>query len=331
MPFDTTKPNTSQTIGDVITSTNANLTDLNAREVAHEANQTNAHGIDALITSKADYVLHKANVTDAHGINVVAAAVASAQSEVTAARGAKADLATRLNVALQTDGGIKLSSIASKWLDNGDVPTFISTTSFSVPGDRTKVYIAGVLLRCTVSATYAYAAIASSAFGAGITTVVLDPLYPILTGGLSKVEIGLIAWDNSVANACTVNATNITALSGVVAGLKILESAGYFSGVPTASKVVHRFIATRAFSLPINCTNSQFKAAVAATASTAFSLAKNGAAFGTATFAAAGTSATFAAAGSTSFAAGDMLTITAPATPDATLADLVFNLQGVLP
>lgn len=234
MAFDPAKPNQSQTIGDAFDSARANDVDLDARQTAHEANNSNAHGIDALLASKADYDAHKANTSTAHGIDIIAAEAAATKSEVIAARGAKADLATRLAVALQSDGGIKLSSIASKWLDNGDVPTFISSTSFSVPGDRTKVYIAGVLLRCTVSATYAYAAIASRSFNGSITTVVLDPLYPILTGGLSKIEIGLIAWDNAVAAAATQNAADIVNLQG---DMTAISTMGSMAVDPTATEL----------------------------------------------------------------------------------------------
>ena len=234
MTFDAEKPNTSQTIGDVITSTAVNLNDLDARDVAHQANSTTAHGIDALLAAKAAAEAHQADSTTAHGINTIKAAADAAQAEVTAARGSKAALASRLAVALQADGGIKLSSIASKWLDNGDVPTYISTASFSVPGDRTKVYIAGVLLRGTVSAEYAYAAIASSSYGAGITTVVLDPLYPVLTAGLSKIEIALIAWDNAVALAATQNAADIVNLQG---DLTAISTLGSMAGDPTAAEL----------------------------------------------------------------------------------------------
>lgn len=234
MTFDAAKPNTAQTIGDVIVSTLANLIAIYTELAAHEANLTNAHGIDALIASAADYTAHKANSTTAHGIDIVNALATAINAEVTAARGSQAALATRLAVALQADGGIKLSSIASKWLDNGDVPTYLTTTTFSVPGDRTKVYIAGVLLRCTVSATYAYAAIASSSFGAGITTVVLDPLYPVLTSGLSKAEIALIAWDNAVAAAATANAADIVDLQGQITGIVTM---GSMAGDPTASEL----------------------------------------------------------------------------------------------
>ena len=329
MAFDATKPNLSQTMGDVITSANANDVALNAATVAHIADNT-AHGIPALVATQVDYTAHKLDPT-AHGINTLSSNLALSVAEVVAARGVTASLSTRLGNALQMDGTVKLSSLSSKWINNSDTPSYVGTTTFSVPGDRTKVYIAGVLLRFTISGSYAYAPVVSNSFGSGVTTVTIDPAYPILSSGLSTVDLALLAWDNSVSAACTVNATNITSLTGVVAGMKIEPVENFFNGAPTANFVVNRFIATRAFSIPINAANSQFKAVTAATASTVFTLAKNGASFGTATFAAAGTSATFAAAAATSFAAGDILTITAPATPDATLANLVFNLQGILP
>jgi hypothetical protein len=45
-------------------------------------------------------------------------------------------------------------------------------------------------------------------------------------------------------------------------------------------------------------------------------------------FAAGATSASFTLATATSFNAGDVLTILAPASPDATLADLAWTLAG---
>jgi hypothetical protein len=47
-------------------------------------------------------------------------------------------------------------------------------------------------------------------------------------------------------------------------------------------------------------------------------------------FAAGASSTSFAMASATTFAAGDVLTIAAPATPDATLANLAWTLAGTL-
>jgi hypothetical protein len=96
------------------------------------------------------------------------------------------------------------------------------------------------------------------------------------------------------------------------------------------SEVLLRFVAPRAVNFPANFSTSYATAAVAATASTVFTLAKNGASIGTVTFAAAGTSGTWASSGGAAqaLAAGDVLTLTGPATADTTLADIGFTIAG---
>ncbi|MDX9785438.1 MAG: hypothetical protein RBT11_01585 [Desulfobacterales bacterium] len=105
---------------------------------------------------------------------------------------------------------------------------------------------------------------------------------------------------------------------------------GSFMGAPTASLVlvIHPFAIDVTF--PAGLTNSKLVATVAATAETVFSLKKNGVEFGTATFAAAGTVATLAAASDATFdeSSGDIFTLVAPATPDATLAGLGWAIRG---
>lgn len=223
MAFDGTKPNTSQQIGDVITSTRDNDVALKAQIDAHQSDST-AHGIPSLVATQADYVAHKSNDTTAHGINATNANVLAIQTEMVAARGTQASVATRLASALNADGSIRLSSLNNKWINNSDTPTYVSTTSFSVPGDRTLVYIAGLQLRFTVSGSYAYAPIASSSFSGGVTTVVLDPAYPVLTSGVSKVDIGLIAWDNAVAAAVAAAQADIDTISGNLSAVQNVRS-----------------------------------------------------------------------------------------------------------
>ena len=100
------------------------------------------------------------------------------------------------------------------------------------------------------------------------------------------------------------------------------------AGTPAANATLLRYPMPRAVNFPAGMTNSKAIANTAATASATFSVKKNGTQFATFAFAASGTSATFTAASATAFAAGDILTITAPATPDATLADLGIALAG---
>lgn len=102
----------------------------------------------------------------------------------------------------------------------------------------------------------------------------------------------------------------------------------YYPGVPSASVRVTRVPLARAVSFPANFAGSVGIASVAATASTAFDVRKNGTSVGTITFAAGATTATFTTSGAVTYAAGDYLSIVAPATPDATLADPGVVLAG---
>lgn len=80
------------------------------------------------------------------------------------------------------------------------------------------------------------------------------------------------------------------------------------------------------FDLPVNMAGSVAKAKVAATATTVFDIRKNGSSIGTLTFTAV--TGAFALASLTSFQAGDLLEIVAPAIADLTLADLRITVAA---
>ena len=102
----------------------------------------------------------------------------------------------------------------------------------------------------------------------------------------------------------------------------------YFAGSPTASQEILRIPFVRGVDFPDDLAGSQAKAGTTAAGSPVFSIRKNDVEFATMTW--SGTTATFAT-GSTSesFAAGQWLTVIAPASPDGTLADIGFMLKGV--
>ena len=100
-------------------------------------------------------------------------------------------------------------------------------------------------------------------------------------------------------------------------------------GVPTASMVVFQHVFTQAVSFDASLTDSYVKAGTAATAQTDFDMKKNGSSIGTVRFAAAGTTASYVSISASSWVAGDILTLIAPATPDATIADIWGTLVGV--
>ena len=100
-------------------------------------------------------------------------------------------------------------------------------------------------------------------------------------------------------------------------------------GAPTASMIVFHHVFTQAVTFVASLTDSYVKAGTAATAQTDFDLKKNGSSIGTVRFAAAGTTASYVSISASSWVAGDILTLIAPATPDATIADIWGTLVGV--
>lgn len=103
----------------------------------------------------------------------------------------------------------------------------------------------------------------------------------------------------------------------------------FVGGKPDASELLVKLVATRDIDFAADFADSLLHAGVAATASTVFAIAKNGTGIGSVTVGAAATTGTFTTSATpVSLAAGDVLTITAPGTPDATLADISITLKG---
>ena len=106
------------------------------------------------------------------------------------------------------------------------------------------------------------------------------------------------------------------------------DFSGFYPGKPGAGAIVMRVPIGRAFTFPSGMAASVGSSANAATAQADFDLKKNGVSFGTMRFAASDSTATFIAASATSFAAGDLLEIVAPAVQDGTLGNVGFYLKG---
>jgi hypothetical protein len=104
----------------------------------------------------------------------------------------------------------------------------------------------------------------------------------------------------------------------------------FYPGIPTASAKVCRVPIARAVTFAANFAGSYFTASANATGTTVFDVQKNGSSIGSVSIAAGSTTATFTTSGGTlkSFAAGDVLALIAPGTPDATLADVGFAFAG---
>jgi hypothetical protein len=121
--------------------------------------------------------------------------------------------------------------------------------------------------------------------------------------------------------------TNTWTLSGDLEDVPVLYL--FAAGVPTANEVlwVQKF-AKAGFKLPASLTGSNATLQTAATASTTFTIKNNGSSIGTIVFGVGGTSATFTFSSAVVFSVNDVLTIVAPASPDATAAGLAISLKG---
>lgn len=149
------------------------------------------------------------------------------------------------------------------------------------------------------------------------------PTWTAVSGGGGSVTS--VGGNTGVVTAAQLVSAVVT--SG--AGLPYDITASIF-GLPANGETSVRFVTVRAFNIAANFSGSYAKSSIAATASTVFSVQKNGSQVATITFASAGTSGTFSTQAAVSFAAGDRFSIVAPATADATLADIDFAIAASL-
>jgi hypothetical protein len=105
---------------------------------------------------------------------------------------------------------------------------------------------------------------------------------------------------------------------------------GFRAGQPGAGEILLRAPIARRTRMQVGLAGSQGAAGTAATAQTDFDIRRNGGSFAVMRFAAAGTVADFVAATETVLEPGDVVSVVAPATPDAGLADIGFALAGTL-
>jgi len=78
----------------------------------------------------------------------------------------------------------------SEWSLTGFTPSYISATSFSVPGNNAASFAINRRVKIVVSAGTVYGYVVSSVFSS-VTTVVIQPDSTVLDAGISSVSIGL--------------------------------------------------------------------------------------------------------------------------------------------
>jgi hypothetical protein len=211
----------------------------------------------------------------------------------------------------------------------------------------TLCYVGGELLAyqiatLTAASKYMLSTLYRGAYGSTITDHSPGTLFARLDGSIGRFSypITLIgqtiylkfASMNIVGGGLqSLNALPVYtyAVKGTGQASSIIVS-GSFSGRPTANLVLQSYVFAAPGTLPAGLSGSRGTAATAATASTIFNIQKNGANVGTMVFAPSAAVATFTMSSATVFNAGDVLTVIAPALPDATLADLAWTIMGII-
>jgi len=88
-------------------------------------------------------------------------------------------------------------STTTEWANTNLTPSFISSTSFSVPGNNTSVFPINRRVQIAETAGTIYGYVTTSSFGGGITTVTVKPDSTVIDSGISAVMVGLLQSDVS--------------------------------------------------------------------------------------------------------------------------------------
>lgn len=145
------------------------------------------------------------------------------------------------------------------------------------------------------------------------------------TGAIEGIEL------STVGGTATFSGGTAIVLGLVGEEVKApLDISAFAPGEPTASQTVLRYVFTRDVEFPANFAGSFADAGVAAAAQADFDILLNGVSIGTMTFDAAADTASFTVSGGATAEPGDVLSITAPGTPDDDLADISITLSGAV-
>jgi hypothetical protein len=210
----------------------------------------------------------------------------------------------------------------------------------------TLCYVGGELLAyqtasLTAAGKYAVTTLYRGAYGSTITDHPAGTLFARLDG-----SIGRFSYQNNLIGQTIY--LKFASLNIVGGGLQSLNSlpvytytvrgtgqtssiivSGSFSGRPTANLVLQSYVFAAPAIVSVGLSGSRGTASIYATGTTTFNIQKNGANVGTMVFSPSSAAATFTMNSAISFNAGDVLTVIAPATPDATLANLAWTIMGI--
>jgi hypothetical protein len=121
----------------------------------------------------AQIVIHIANTTDAHGIAAMSALLNLFVAEVAAARGTRAGLLQRLDMALNPDGTLRSSvtlNNGSEWVDPQLAPGKTDSYTVTVPGNHTDLFLQYRRVQISDGVSVNYGLIKGSTYNGSTTT-----------------------------------------------------------------------------------------------------------------------------------------------------------------
>jgi hypothetical protein len=220
---------------------------------------------------------------------------------------------------VQTVTGAKTFDPAKLIIGNTGTLPAAATGALAVDTDDAKPY-------------YSNGSVWGEIFVAGLSFVNLTSnvvgILPVANGGTNNAFF-TVAGPATSAKTYTFPNSNSTILTDTVFTGIPYDLSSQIDGVPATSLRILHYVAARTINLA--AANHRCFAVTAATAQTDFVIAVNGVSKGTLRFAAAGTTCTIVSGSTATVAAGERVTITAPASADATLADITFTLSASLP
>ena len=161
--------------------------------------------------------LKKEYIFNGEGWVEVASSGAIAQ-EVTLARGTHTELQDRLSVSINPDGTLKTPATANvdEFKVSGLEPTYVSTNSFSVPGDVRAIFTENRRLKITQGAETVYPAVVSASYDdvSDKTTIVIDNT--TITNEIAAIDFSMVQMGLPAnLDAGTLNGKSDTAFQAV--------------------------------------------------------------------------------------------------------------------
>ena len=191
----------------------------------------------------------------------------------------------------------------------------------SVPATATTTFTINRIIDGAVTS------IGTAVFEAFSTTATFTLAADVTTNAGDVIQIvGPAIPDQTLANI------NFALTGSALVGSGLFDVITFYPNVPSASAICMQAITPQPVTFPLGLTTSYAVASIPATAPTTFTInwvsGTTVTAVGTAVFAEGGTLATFTFTSAVVTAAGDIIQIVGPSTPDATLANVSFALVG---